>query len=746
MQTEINKNKEENKSLYDNLYGDMQNTTIYDLLDVKTNLGLTKYDVPIMSMAYDGVGTWKYKLAKIQDLIKGTYYFIVYDANLPSKGFIQIESDININYITQQIYKDDFGKIIKFNFDGTDEHPNDFQIRMQISIDVPSDAGEYYAKCKLYHVENPDNTIFTTDQLGISHLESDVSTIKLNLNNVLRTYPGKNLFDKTRDDITDNCFINKNGAPTTNQWSSAYSASGFIGVKPNTAYSLSPKNTSNTYIAFYDSDTNFICSYMYQELKGSENIVSPDNAAYCRFSYFTKRIDSVQFESGFVSTDYEEYTVIDESQIAKNKYDIEDIKKVLPVGIKAVIPSNLYVCINHSLPLYFENIIYKSLKDDGDLRFNLGTRTNRLQKMLFTEIGSQQLTMYINKNLKNIWQKTINLIQVNGNSNNEKVINLLCIGDSFTDIGSYVKEIKSLLEADGANVKLIGTCGNGSFLAEGLSGGRITNSFIDSSAGVARIVSVTGVTNAPSTGYPGQKYKDANGVEWTIRSSKIDSDGNGKMAVTKLGGCKDTDFTNFPESGVLTKTSTGVGDSAITYSNPVKAYFNPFIDPDSGELDISTYLTRWEQDTPNVIVIQFTMNDIQPTATDATLQTVVNNYIIGIDHIHDKLPDAKIIISVEPYGAINKSYDWNLRKERVLTWVELLINTFESDTYSDYVKIAPSYACVDLINGYSSSKITPSDRYSAITEPASGDGVHPSTGMLEIADCIYPVITYMINN
>jgi hypothetical protein len=79
--------------------------------------------------------------------------------------------------------------------------------------------------------------------------------------------------------------------------------------------------------------------------------------------------------------------------------------------------------------------------------------------------------------------------------------------------------------------------------------------------------------------------------------------------------------------------------------------------------------------------------------------------------------------------------------------VEKLLVQFEANgSYNTWVKIAPSYACVDLIYGYGgyTSTVAPCNRYPLINEPSGGDGVHPSIGMLQIADCIYSVASHLI--
>lgn len=478
-----------------------------------------------------------------------------------------------------------------------------------------------------------------------------------------------------------------------------------------------------------------------------KTFTTTEDTAYVRVSEMGGDTQAAkqQLEEGNTSTEYEAYTEF--YPVEKNTADIEKIKELLGIvektNLRTVLPKEMFTVVNKMLPIYFENILFKGLHDCGDVYVSSGTRTSRLQQILFSDASEQSVRFACREGMRKGVENQISIRAVDASNNEGKTINLLFIGDSFTDIGAYCKETKALLEADGAYVNLIGTCGGSTFKAEGLSGGTIGNTLVNASAGVARIVDVVNVTQAPNTGYPGRVYQDDTGKQWTIRGSKINVNGSGKMVVTKYGATED-DFVDFPSSGMLTKVSSGgEGDTVISYTGASKAYFNPFIDPTSGELDILSYLSRWEFEAPDVIVIQFTFNDIPDWAEESSLQAVTDRFVIAVNHFHENLPLCKIVISVEPYGQVDTNKDWVGKKYSVLKWVEMLSNTFETDDYSEFVKIAPSYACVDLVNGYSNAMITPSDRYK-ITEISHGDGVHPGTGMLEIADCIYPIITYFV--
>lgn len=580
----------------------------------------------------------------------------------------------------------------------------------------------------------------------VKKIEETKGEIKvLDIDKLNKIY-GKNLFDLSS--IKDASYLDYNGAILTNEYSEIYYTSDPIYVSPNTTYTLSLANMGSV---------RPYCEYDKNGVYVAEGTSTPDESTPLTFTTnertsfviicgFKTSISRQQLEIGSSKTEYEEYT--DNYPTWKNTKDIDLIKENLNmetgVEFKAILPSKLYSVNGVSLPVYFENVLMKSLNDTGDVHFTIGNRTSKLQQLLSDVPGEKPFVCTVMRGLEKLRNQDFVLNVVDKSVISGKTINILFVGDSFTDNGTYVSETKRLLESDGATVNLIGTCGTKDCKHEGLSGGIIKNTFLDNSAGVARIVDVTGVTDAPNTAYPGRTYSDDTGKQWSIRGSKINADGTGKIVVTNYTA-KEEDFNSFPSSGTLTKVSEGNGDSTISYSNPIPAYYNPFINGSSGKFDMNWYLSTWEFQNPDIVVLQFTYNDIPEWATEEQLKSVTDDFVTAVKDIHDSLQNAKIIISVEPYGAINTNNDWNGKKKSVLQWVELLKETFETEQYQEYVKIAPSYACVDMENGYSDNLIAPSSRYPDIEEYSSGDGIHPSSkGMCQIADCIYPIIASFV--
>lgn len=541
-------------------------------------------------------------------------------------------------------------------------------------------------------------------------------------------------------------------------WQLAYTAFG-ISLSPkiyltdeNPTAKLNEAITTQTAVLYFNIHNRIIKKVTTTNLADktilSVGELSNGAFSYCRFTYTKDTENVVQIQFGTTSTDYEPYTI---------KGDIAEINKQLyDTTTEVILPSKLFFIKDYPAHIYKENIVRKNLKDAITLTTSLGVGYSRLVKFTFTSaVTNQNLTLSTTRNLRVVKSKLLTYDVINKTVNSGKILNIIHVGDSFTDIGATVQNLREKLIADGVTVNQLGLGGSSTIgKVEGISGGNIGNTFLNSSLGVAKIVDAT-VTVSPATGfrqlsgvsYFGAVYDDDNGNRWTIRGYA-----NGKLLVSKMGAVL-ADFTTFPASGNLTKVAgqdSFEGDAVIAYTNPVNAYFNPFINGSTGLLDITNYIntfgfsTLWNTvGAKNIISIQFTWNDLPETASEATIMAVVNQFIEAVDHIHTAYPDVKVILSIEPFGAINYAgRNFDLKKKVVLRFAELLIETFEAVAYNSFVQIAPSYAYVDLINGYSLVSANPNPRYTNETEVQAGDGVHPNStkGMLDMADCQYPII------
>jgi len=547
---------------------------------------------------------------------------------------------------------------------------------------------------------------------------------------------GKNLLDHNDKNISISSFIKSNGDIVDTTYD--FDVTGFIKIENGQTLKAN-FDVGNTYSALYD-DAGFYIS----NTAVNDNVITNNtgSSCYARFSINGGfAIGDVQVEIGTVSTYYEPFT--DYAPLGDVKVQVPDRNTTV------VLPSKLYFVKDFESCIYFENILFKNIDDPTQVVFSDGHNYKRLVNFKPSVATSgQSFTTSVFRSFKKGEEKTFIYDVKDSSLNNGKTVNMLTIGDSFTDIGTWNARVTSLLKADGVSVNEIGTTGTSTTKAEALSGGTLHNVFLTADSGVSRIVEVSNVTQIPQTGYPGTFYVDDNGKQWTIRGGKIDSSGSGNIVVTNFGAT-DSDFSSFPDSGNLTKVSgqsNKEGDDVISYTSSISAYYNPFINHSNGELDITNYITFWGFNEPDVILFQFTWNDTAKWSSDVKLLNLVSEFKDAADHVHSAYPSAKIVFSIEPFGNPYAGRDVNGKKYTVLKFVELMNEQFMEDAnYNTFVHIAPSYAFMDLIYGYSIVDVSPCSKYPEVTERSGGGGVHPiGEGMEQIGECAYQVVSNII--
>ena len=335
-----------------------------------------------------------------------------------------------------------------------------------------------------------------------------------------------------------------------------------------------------------------------------------------------------------------------------------------------------------------------------------------------------------------------------------KTINVLTVGDSITDIGNYQRRLIELLYDDDVTINYIGTMGykeyeHGTVRMEALSGGNM--SFMTEHNGNAKILTVSGITELPVTGYPGTSYQDANGNNWVVRGFKMEKQANNTYSgLLKLGVFRsDPNYGDgsqsgsesdnvFPSSGTITKVNSLAGDAIITYTAVTEARFNPFWNPATDQLDFEYYLNFWNFESPDVLIMQWGYNEVSSfiDIDHQSISTAVSRAKTIIDKFHAQLPNAKVIYGFDPYGAelprSASSHRNDGKKYAMLNFEKKIIEEFSKPEYADFVIIVPISAMVDNVYGYGAiieENINPVYPSVTVKRLANGhDGVHPPYG------------------
>ena len=605
-----------------------------------------------------------------------------------------------------------------------------------------------------------------------------------------KTTVGKNLFDP---DKAGNGFLRQNGTVAN---STTYVTSGYIAVEGGKMITANPLALGPIYFSQYDSDKTFITS---TQNKQTLTITLESNTAYVRATFLASNYKTEgQIEYGSTATEYEpfHYVISKESlpEDIGNGTTQDEVKQIINEEVfpaKLVLPSNLYFKANRQNNLYYKQAIKCSCHDSFD--FSVSNATLKVFDRQLSGVPVAA-SVFNNKLTLRKFGKLLQELQVKfnilANPSSHKTVKILDSGDSISDLGGWQVELKNLLEEDNVTVEYIGTMINrakttGSSYAEDIwgevqSGGNM--SFITEPKGAAKILTVSGITELPVTGYPGTSYLDGNNISWVVRGFKLTagSDGkySGKLKLGKFssdpnygdGTEDDTSGTgNFPPSGTITKTksangNTLAGDATITYTSADDARYNPFWNPSTGELDFKYYFDYWGFDIPDIFILQWGRNEVKyyEGVNSESAQTAKLRAKQIIDKFHNQYPDTKFVFGLEIYGAELMIFSGgsdnsnSSKKYSVLSFAEEIISLFEGndDTgnpYSDYVTLVPVYAMMDSIYGYGPlSEKSLCDLYGATTTVLQNgrDGIHPSYdsgGLREMGRAYEPVVLAIIN-
>ena len=638
------------------------------------------------------------------------------------------------------------------------------------------------------YTENYDNEQrFAKQEKEINNTNATLDTLQSQMPKVV---VGKNLFDP---DKAGNGFLRQDGTVAN---STTYVTSGYIAVEGGKMITAHPLALGPIYFSQYDSDKTFITS---TQNKQTLTITLESNTAYVRATFLASNYKTEgQIEYGSTATEYEPFHyVISEESLPEgigSGTTQDEVKQIINEEVfpaKLVLPSSLYFKANRQNNLYYKQAIKCSCHDNFD--FSVSNTTLKVFDRQLSGVPVAA-SVFNNKLTLRKFGKLLQELQVKfnilANPSSHKTVKILDSGDSISDLGGWQVELKNLLEEDNVTVEYIGTMINrtkttGSSYAEDIwgevqSGGNM--SFITEPKGAAKILTVSGITELPVTGYPGTSYLDGNSISWVVRGFRLTagSDGkySGKLKLGKFssdpnygdGTEDDTSGTgNFPSGGTITKTqsangNTLAGDATITYTSADDARNNPFWNPSTDELDFKYYFDYWGFDAPDIFILQWGYNEVKSyeDVNSESVQTARLRAKQIIDKFHNQYPDTKFVFGLEVYGAELMTFSGGSnnnnspKKYSVLSFAEEIISLFEGndDTgnpYSDYVTLVPVYAMMDNIYGYGSlSEKSLCDLYGATTTVLQNgrDGVHPSYdsgGLREIGRAYEPVVLAIIN-
>ena len=329
-------------------------------------------------------------------------------------------------------------------------------------------------------------------------------------------------------------------------------------------------------------------------------------------------------------------------------------------------------------------------------------------------------------------------------SNPADVVNVLCVGDSLTTNGVWVKEFYRRLSSSGGspnadgltNIHFIGTRDKDGAKYEGY-GGWTFNSYNTANVSTnSKIITCVG-HNKTEADDQHSIYSDSNGNLWkleTIESSQIKI-----IAITSEG-------TSFPTSGTLTWVSGGVNHSNITYTASSNSNGNPFWNSVQNKVNFTTYAENLNANSIDYVYVLLGWNSVTTDRTQYKAQAQT-----FIDNVKASYPNAIIVLIgleipskdglANNYGSTGVYSDY----------YGLVLYVFELDEiHNELVSENSNVFSFNLSGQFDTENNMQTNTRivnvrNSTMEVYQSNGVHPAdSGYLQIADACYRDIVHRL--
>ena len=488
-----------------------------------------------------------------------------------------------------------------------------------------------------------------------------------------------------------------------------------------------PNNTIVAYVVFKDADSFKALPYLVESGYPS-NItqIARDITANPIIYSYLHNIKTFQIADGAIT----------EEKLASN--------------IDVSMPDDLYAVNGDTLQLFKRGMInaFNSEMHNVDVVCDVGQNYKRMY--MFTpnsEHVGKNYPMHVKlcNELGEVKKsKALTLHVVNKANSPLNNINVLCVGDSLTADGSWVKEVNRRLTQTGgtpngdglSNITFIGkrsTAYNTGY--EGYGGWTFASYNTNNGTSTSEIWVVTdGNHGKTESDDQHSTYVDANGATW-----KLETVDGANLKMIRISG-----DTPMPSSGTLTWVSGGIHTNNITFSSTIPTSTNPFWDEDTNKVNFANYASELGVTSIDYCYVLLGWNG--PYAeTDVKQQ--VNTFITNL---HTSFPNCKIVLmglEVPDYDGYGNNYGAS-DVDKNTNYIVGLKHVFNLNKW--YKEIADSTSNVYFCNiacqfdtEYNMSHSTrPVNTRNSETEVYGTNGVHPAlSGYMQIADAVYRDIT-----
>lgn len=327
----------------------------------------------------------------------------------------------------------------------------------------------------------------------------------------------------------------------------------------------------------------------------------------------------------------------------------------------------------------------------------------------------------------------------------EKCVNIMCIGDSITAGGTWIREVqRRVTETEGAPaglgfenaVNFVGTASGRGCHFEAY-GGWTWGSFLNGKKGSILVECPNSRTEEDQHSI----WRDINGALWQLEGLQVD--------YLKFTRYLDHDSPR-PEHGPLVHEKNAADTSNVEFNLSFDGNISPFYDEEKNCLDVASYAKRNNIPEVDAFYIFLGTNGLMATDAQTLPRTEYCKRVVKrgkelVGMLREVYPNAKVKIMGLPIQSIGggngASYGADLPltdNYEIIYYKKELDLAYEAwceeEDYMEFINLSGQFDCE---YGYP-TKQKPVNTRSEILETIDTNSVHPNMGgYMQIADAVY---------
>ena len=366
-----------------------------------------------------------------------------------------------------------------------------------------------------------------------------------------------------------------------------------------------------------------------------------------------------------------------------------------------------------------------------------------------TEPGRHKLTIKVYDAQRNLLGEAETMLNVVAPKEPEKTTNILCIGDSLTGGGKWIKEVYRRVTAEGGEpsglgyknaIKFVGSKKLNDDCACDAYGGWYWEAFLSNVEGAMWVdcPNNRGVEDQHSI------WRDVNGALWQLETLQVD--------LLKFNRYLDHTSPR-PECGPLVHEKNAFDTSPIEFTKSSTAPGTPFMNPNTGKIDFADYARRNHIESIDAVYIFLGTVGLLSREAMTLSRKEYCQFLVGkgkrlVGFIKEAFPDVKVRIMGLPLNSLNGGTGANYGAELPLTDKYELVHYrkeldlayqawCQEDGYRDFMEFINISGQFDSEYNYPCTQV-PVNTRSEITERRDTNGAHPTlSGYYQIADAVY---------